>query len=188
MRALLDARYDLEKTLVHRFLDVVAAASAGDSSHSVIQYGGDRRFGILRQAHHLLEVARTQGGDEPVPQRAVTNGFAGQVHVSLDGDRYADYEDQGQRVQEQPAVLEEIDDRTHEIHLRAPKKYRPAPILDSTRFRKIGYDLLLTLLRRLPRCTILRRIRFHGLVIDHFPFELVTVDGRQRLVQQAVHG
>src|ERR1700685_2563584 len=32
---------------------------------------------------------------------------------------------------------------------------------DSTRFRKISYDLLLTLLRRFGRCTILRRVCLH---------------------------
>src|ERR1700738_1393741 len=37
-------------------------------------------------------------------------------------------------------------------------------------------DLLLTLLRRF-RCPILRRVRPHGIVIDHFTPELVPVDG-----------
>ena len=44
MRALLDARDDLEQALVHRLLDVVAAAGVGDSGHSVIQDRRDRRF------------------------------------------------------------------------------------------------------------------------------------------------
>ena len=78
-------------------------------------------FEFCVQAHHLLEVAGAQGRHQVVPQAAIANGFAGQVHVSLDGDRYADHEYQGQRVQEHPAVLEEIDDRIHEIHLRAPR-------------------------------------------------------------------
>src|SRR5258706_1908141 len=37
---------------------------------------------------------------------------------------------------------------------------------DSTRFRKIGYDLLLTLLPRFRRCTILRRVVLHGVVVN----------------------
>src|ERR1700735_504877 len=60
-------------------------------------------------------------------------------------------------------------------------------ICDSTRFRKIGYDLLLTLVRRAARCTILGRIGLHGLVIDDFAFEYVPVDRGQDLIDQAVH-
>src|SRR5260370_12051013 len=63
-----------------------------------------------------------------------------------------------------------------------------APKWDSTRFRKIGYDLLLTLLRRFGRCTILRRISLHGVVINDLAFEHVPIDGCQNFFNQAVHG
>src|SRR6202161_505570 len=59
---------------------------------------------------------------------------------------------------------------------------------DSTRFRKIGYDLLLTLLPRLGRCTILGRVGLHGAVIDHLALEHIPVDGCQNLIHQAIHG
>src|SRR5712664_543957 len=49
-------------------------------------------------------------------------------------------------------------------------------------------DLPLTLLRCRLRCAILRRIRFYGLEIDHFTLELVTIDGCQSLVEEAIHG
>jgi hypothetical protein len=74
----------------------------------------------------LFEVAGAQRGDEVIPQTAVANGFARQINVPLDGDRYADDEDQGQWVEEKPTVLEKIDDRIEEIHLRAPKNTRPS--------------------------------------------------------------
>src|SRR5882757_904525 len=61
-------------------------------------------------------------------------------------------------------------------------------ICNSTRFRKIGYDLLLTLLRRAAWRTILGRIGLHSLVINHFAFENVPIDRCQDLVNQAIHG
>src|SRR3984957_21331062 len=61
-------------------------------------------------------------------------------------------------------------------------------ICNSTRFRKIGYDLLLTLRRRAARRTILGRIGLYSLVIADFSFENLPIDRRQDLVNQAVHG
>src|SRR5580698_3803024 len=55
--------------------------------------------------------------------------------------------------------------------ISAPRKYGPAAISNSNRFRKIGYDSLLTLCRRLLRCSILRRVRLDHLVIHHLPLE-----------------
>jgi hypothetical protein len=60
--------------------------------------------------------------------------------------------------------------------------------MNSTRFRKIGYDLLLNLLCG-PICrTILRRIRFYGVVIDHFPLEFVAIHRGQGLIQRLFMG
>src|ERR1700686_1209676 len=64
----------------------------------------------------------------------------------------------------------------------------PLRTCDSTRFRKIGYDLLLTLLPRLGRCTILRRVCLHGVVINDLTLEHVPIDGCQNFIYQAVHG
>src|SRR5450432_636224 len=61
-------------------------------------------------------------------------------------------------------------------------------ICNSTRFRKIGYDLLLTLRRRMAWRTILGRIGLHGLVIYDFTFENVPIDWCQDLVNQTIHG
>src|SRR5580704_9704021 len=58
----------------------------------------------------------------------------------------------------------------------------PLRTCDSTRFRKIGYDLLLTLLRRFGRCTILRRVCLHCLVVNDLAFEHVPIDGRHDLI------
>src|SRR5258708_18937211 len=134
MRALLDARNHLEKALVHRLLDVVAAARACHAGDAIVQNGGDRRFRILRERDHLLEVTRTQGRHEFVPQATIADGLARQIDVTLDGDRYADHENQGQRVEEETAVLEEIDERIEEIHLRAPKDTHPLCTWNSIRF------------------------------------------------------
>jgi hypothetical protein len=62
MRALLDARNDLEQALVHRLFDVVAAARARDAGHAVIQDRGDRCLRILRERRHLLEIAGAKAG------------------------------------------------------------------------------------------------------------------------------
>src|SRR5476649_2361872 len=56
---------------------------------------------------------------------------------------------------------------------------------NSTRLRKIGYDLLLNLLRRAGRRTVLGRLGLHRLVIDDFAFENVPIDRCQDLVNQA---
>src|ERR1700688_1938220 len=134
MRTLLDARNHLEKALVHRLLDVVAPAGACHAGDAVIQDGGDGRLRILRERDHLLEVTRAQGRHEFVPQAAIADGLARQIDVTRDGDRYADHENQGQRVEEETAVLEEIDDRIEEIHLRAPKDTHPLCTWNLTRF------------------------------------------------------
>src|SRR5258708_2883778 len=64
----------------------------------------------------------------------------------------------------------------------------PLRTCDSTRFRKIGYDLLLTLLPRLGRCTILGRVCLHGVVINDLALEHVPIDGCQNFIYQTVHG
>src|ERR1700722_12533283 len=63
----------------------------------------------------------------------------------------------------------------------------PLRLCDSTRFRKIGYDLLLTLRRRFGRYTILGRVCLHGVVINDFALENVPIDGCQDFIDQAVH-
>src|ERR1700722_1957032 len=60
-------------------------------------------------------------------------------------------------------------------------------ICNSTRFRKIGYDSLLTLLRGAAWRTILGRVALHGLVITDFALENVAIHRRQDLIHQAVH-
>jgi len=109
MRALLDTRNDFEEALVHGLFDVVATTGARHAGDSIVQDGRDRGFRALRESDELFEVAGAQRGDEVIPQTAVANGFARQINVPLDGDRYADDEDQGQWVEEKPTVLEKID-------------------------------------------------------------------------------
>ena len=44
MRALLDARNDLEQALVHRLLDIVAPPGVRDAGEAVVQDRRDRRL------------------------------------------------------------------------------------------------------------------------------------------------
>ena len=52
---------------------------------------------------------------------------------------------------------------------------------------QLSADLLLTLLRRFGRCSILRPHCLHCVVINHLAFEYIPIDGCKNFIYQAVH-
>src|SRR6202020_838587 len=52
---------------------------------------------------------------------------------------------------------------------------------------QLAADLLLTLLRRLGRCSILRPFCLYCVVINHLAFEYVPIDGCKNFIYQAIH-
>ena len=92
VRALFEARHDLEQRLFHRLLDVVATTRGGQTRQAVLQHGADLRLRIVRERDGLLEVAGAEVRRDVVPQGTIARGLDGQVQPALDGDGHTDDE------------------------------------------------------------------------------------------------
>ncbi len=116
MRALLQLGNHLHEALLHRLLDVVAALGRLHACEPVAQDLGDRRTRAGGRGDGALEVARLQERRHLVPHAPVGALGAPQVEPALERDRGPERRDEGNGIHEDPALLEELDDRAVRIH------------------------------------------------------------------------
>src|SRR6185312_15392628 len=121
----LQARHDLHQALLHRLLDVIAAAGRLNTRQSVVEDVTDHRVGFRGHLHDLADVALREHRHDLVPGAAIADRDVGQVDVALDGDCQAHHEHDGDRVHEVPATLEEAHDQIPKSHRCISHGLRP---------------------------------------------------------------
>ncbi len=118
VRALLEPRHDLHHALLHRGVDVLAASGRLQALDAVADDLADRDVGVAGRGLRLVEASALQQRQHLVPQLAVVGPRAVEEDEAFDRHRQAERHDGNAGVDEQPAVLEELDDGVERIHER----------------------------------------------------------------------